>query len=117
MPSLDAYQGLQLDDEDSIWSWLLAHKSRHTAYAQAAALQGVNAQTYDFGDNSMPDDDWFSRHANAHVALQQFMVQDQTVSLNVLTQYTWDNQSDFDAWMQMHTLIHTRLDEGFLIFG
>jgi hypothetical protein len=116
MPSLDAYVGLQLNDEDSIWSWLLANKSRHAIYSQAAALQGVNAQTYDFGATSMPNDDWHQRHANAHYALQQFMAPDQTVNLNVLTQYTWDNQSDFDTWMQMHTLIHQRLDEGLLIF-
>jgi hypothetical protein len=116
MPSLDAYQGLQLDDSDGLWSWLLAHKTRHTAYAQAAALQGVNAQTYDFGATSMPDDTWFQRHATSHYALQQFMAPDQTVNLNVLTQYTWDNDDDFQTWMQMHTLIHQRLDEGFGIF-
>jgi len=116
MPSLEAYQGLQLNDEDGIWAWLLAHKTRHAAYAQAAALQGVNAQTYDFGATSMPNDTWFHLHTTAHYALQQFMVQDQTVSLNLLTQYTWDDDQNFQAWMQMHTLIHTRLDEGFGIF-
>jgi hypothetical protein len=117
MPSLDAYQGLQLEDEDGIYVWLLAHKFRHSAYAQSAALQGAGTPSYDFGAANYPDDDWFNRHAQAHLALQQFMVPDQTVSLTVLSQYTWDNDDDFQTWMQMHTLIHRRLDEGFGIFG
>jgi|SRR5882757_1407830 len=117
MPSLDAYQGLQLDDQDGIWVWLLAHKCRHAAYAQAAALQGVGAQTYDFGATSYPNDDWFQRHATAHLALQSFMIPDQSVSLTVLSQFTWDNEDDFQAWMQMHTLIHSKLDQSFGIFG
>jgi hypothetical protein len=116
VPSLDAYIGLQLDDEDAISDWLLAHRARHDAYAQAAALQGANVQSYDFSTSDMPDDDWFQRHATTHAALQAFMAPDQTVNLNVLTQYTWDNQEDFDTWMQMHTLIHQRLDQGLGIF-
>lgn len=117
MPSLAAYKGLQLDDEDGVWVWLMAHKFRHAAYAQAAALQGIGSQSYDFGSTNYPDDDWFQRHANAHLSLQSFMAPDQSVSLTVLSQYTWDNDADFQTWMQMHTLIHQRLDEGFGIFS
>jgi len=115
MPSLDAYQGLQLEDEDGIDVWLLAHKFRHQTYAYAASLQGVSTPPYDFSD--YPDDDWFARHANAHLALQAFQSPDQTINLTILSQYTWDNDDDFQTWMQMHTLVHQRLDEGFGIFG
>ena len=114
MPSLAAYLGLQLDDQNGIDAWLMAHKFRHQTYAYAASRAGVSTPPYDF--SGMPDDDWFQRHSNAHLALQSFMAPDQTVSLTLLTQYTWNTQENFKTWMQMHTLIHQRLDEGFLIF-
>lgn len=114
MPSLAPYQGLKLEDQDGVDAWLMAHKFRHQTFAYAASLQGVSTPPYDF--TGLPDDDWFSRHSDAHLSLQSFMVPDQTVSLTLLTQYTWDNEENFQAWMQMHTLIHQRLDEGFLIF-
>jgi hypothetical protein len=52
----------------------------------------------------------------AHYALQSFMAPDQTVSLSTLQTYTWDDDANFSSFMQMHTLIHLRLDEGFGIF-
>jgi hypothetical protein len=114
MPSLSAFQNLQLTDQNSIDCWLLAHKFRHQTYAYAASLQGVSTPPYDF--SGMPDDDWFNRHANAHQALQSFMTQNNSVSLAILTQYTWDDQDDFTTWMQMHTMIHQLLDESFELF-
>jgi hypothetical protein len=117
MPSMDAFLGLQLEDENGIWSWLLAHKCRHSIYSQAAASHGVNAQTYDFGASRIPDDDWFQRHMNAHVALQSFMPPDPTNSINALTLYAWDTDDDFQSWMQAHMLLHRLLDEAFEIFS
>jgi hypothetical protein len=114
MPSLDAFGGIQLSDQDAIESWLCAHKFRHQTYAYAASQAGVFTPPYDF--TIYPDDDWFNRHTSAHLALQPFMVPDQSVSLTVLTQYTWDSDENFSAWMQMHTLIHQRLDQGLGIF-
>jgi hypothetical protein len=117
MPSLDAYLGLQLDDEDGISNWLLAHRTRHSIYAQAAALAGTNVQTYNFGTSTIPPgDDWFQRHATAHYALQPFMAPDPAVSLTILAQNMWDNEEDFATWMQAHNRIHQLLDQGFGIF-
>jgi hypothetical protein len=115
MPSLDSYQNLQLDDDDGLSSWLLAHRSRHQTYAYAASLQGTSIGPYDF--EQYPDDTWFANHAGAHAVLQQFAIPDQTIDVTVLTNYTWDNQPDFDYWMQMHTLMHQRLDEAFGVFS
>lgn len=115
MPSLDAYVGLQLDDQDGIEAWLLAHWMRHQSYSYAASLQGVSVTNYSFAN--YPDDTWFQQNAQAHYDLQKFMPPDQSVSLNLLTQYSWDNDEDFQTWMQMETLIHRRLDESFGIFG
>ena len=114
MPSLSQYANTQLNDQDGIQAWLLAHRFRHQTYSYAASLQGVSTPPYDFA--TYPDDDWFARHASAHLSLQSFMVPDQTVDLTVLSNYTWDNDQDFSVFMQMHTLIHLRLDEGFGIF-
>jgi hypothetical protein len=115
MPSLDAYQNVQLTDQDAIETWLCAHWFRHQSYSYAANLQGVAPPPYDF--SAYPDDDWFSRHSSAHLVLQPFQSPDQSIDLTILSNYTWDNQDDFTTWMQMHTLIHRRLDEGFGIFG
>ena len=115
MPSLDAFLGLQLEDEDGIDSWLMAHQFRHQSYSYAASLKGIQVPLYDL--SQYPDDTWFNNHSNAHYALQPLMVPDQTVSLIVLTQYVWDSDQDFQTWMQMHTLIHQRLDQGIGIFS
>jgi hypothetical protein len=114
MPSLDAYADVQLTDVDGIDCWLLAHNMRHMTYQKAASLQGVSVPPYDF--EAPPDDDWFARHMNAHYALQSFMAPDPTISIAALANYNWDDEDDFDTWMQMHTLMHRRLDEGFGIF-
>jgi hypothetical protein len=117
MPSLDAYLGLQLDDEDGISDWMLAHRARHHAYAQAAGSAGTQVQTYDFGaSTNPPDDDWFQRHYIAHTALQPFMAPDPGVSLTILAQNMWDNEDDFATWMQAHNRIHQLLDQGFRLF-
>jgi hypothetical protein len=114
MPSLDAYSNLQLDDEDGIDVWLLAHRARHQTYAYAASKAGVTIGPYNFDD--YPDDNWYAQHTSAHLVLEQFSVPDQTIDMTILQNNTWDNQSDFDAWMQMHTLIHRRIDEYLGIF-
>jgi hypothetical protein len=114
MPSLFLYANTQLNDKNSLDCFLLAHAFRHQSYAYAASLQGVSTGSYNF--QTYPDDTWFQNHAMAHYNLQSFAAPDQTIDLNVLTQYTWDNEDDFYTWMQMHTLIHTRLDEGLEIF-
>ena len=114
MPSLSAYANVQFDDQPGIQGWLLAHRFRHQTYAYAASTAGVALPPYDF--QTYPDDDWFARHANAHLALQSFMIPDNTVNLTVLGNYTWDNSDDFNTFMQMHTLIHMRLDQGFGLF-
>jgi hypothetical protein len=115
MPSLDIFTGIQKEDDEGIQSFLLAHKCRHQTYAYAASVTGVSTPPYDFSGE--PDDDWFVRHASAHQALQPFMVPDQTVDLTVLTNYTWQDDQSFSTWMQMHTLIHQRLDEYFGVFS
>lgn len=114
MPALDAYQATQLDDKNSMSSFLLAHRIRHQSYAYAASLQGISVGPYDFDD--APDDLWFNQHASSHQALQQFMPFDSTVDMTVLTNYSWDSQEDFATWMRMHTLIHQLLDQAFGIF-
>ena len=114
MPSLDAYQGLQLDDSAGVSAFLLAHRIRHETYGQAAALAGVASGVYQLG--YYPDDTWFLTHGSAHQFLLQFMPSDNSVDMTVLTAYSWDNQGDFDTWMQMHTLIHQLLDQHFGIF-
>jgi hypothetical protein len=118
MPSLSPYQGLQLTDERGVDAWVMAHWFRHQTYNYAASIQGVTVQDYNL--QFWPDDTWFLNHANAHQTLLPFMNANDvlvgSVSMTDLTTYSWDNQSDFDAWMQMHTQIHQLLDEGFEIF-
>jgi hypothetical protein len=114
MPSLDLYSGLQLDDEDGIESFLLAHRIRHSTYRKAASLQGLALTAYNLG--AYPDDNWFQQHALEHLNLEQFAIPDQSVNLTILSTVDWDNQDDFTTWMQMHTLIHRRLDQAIGIF-
>jgi len=114
MPSLSQYANIQLEDQDGLQAWLLAHRFRHQTYAYAASHAGVSTPPYDF--QTYPDDDWFARHASAHLALISFMAPDSSIDLTILSNFTWDNDQDFYTWMQMHTLIHMRLDEGFGIF-
>ena len=114
MPSLDAYQNIPFDDCDAIAVWLLAHRMRHGTYAKAASLLGFGLDRQRFG--AYPDDVWFAQHASAHQGLLQFMPSDDTVSMTALTQFSWDTQNDFDAWMKNHTHIHQLLDQSFRIF-
>jgi hypothetical protein len=114
MPAIDNYQSTQLDDENSIEAFLLAHVARHQSYAYAASLAGVSLQLYNFWD--YPDDTWFANHASAHQVLAQFSIPDQSIDQTVLTNYAWDNQDDFATWMKMHTLIHQRIDQYFGMF-
>ena len=101
-----------------MYSFLFAHRTRHAMYAQVMAIAGFNSGGQVL-DMYPPDDAWFLQHANAHQLIQTagFMLPDQTVNLTVLTQYVWDNQSDFSTWMQMHTLIHDRIDQQLGIFS
>lgn len=111
MPSLSAFQNMQRQDSDGIQSWLLAHTCRHQTYAYAASKAGTATPPYDF--RTYPDDGWFARHSSSHLALQSFMVPDRTVDLTVLQNYRWDDDQSFATFMQMHTLIHLRLDQHF----
>jgi hypothetical protein len=115
MPSLDAYQGLKLDDEDGIDAFLMAHWFKHQGLAYAASLAGVSVGSYNFRD--YPDDTWFANHGSSHQILYQFQVPDQTVDMTVLTNFSWDTQENFDVWMHGHTLIHRLLDQHFVIFS
>jgi hypothetical protein len=111
MPSLDPWLRTKLDDQRSVETFLCAHWFRHQTLSYAASEQGVSVPVYDF--RTRPDDTWFANHGSVHQSLFVFMAPDQTVDMTVLTGYTWDNQSDFDTWMQMHTLIHDLLDQAF----
>lgn len=116
MPSLSAFQNVQLNDEDTIDSWLLAHRMRHIQYAEAAAFKGTSADAQAYLAQ-VPDDAWFLAHAAVHEVLQNFYTPTQSVDINLLTQYGWGTQSDFDTWMLAHTAMHRLLDEAFGIFS
>src|SRR5271163_3011262 len=105
MPSLDAYQNVQLQDADTMNGWLLAHRMRHIQYAQSAALAGTSADAQAYLA-AYPDDAWFLSHASVHQILQSFYMPTQSVDITVLTTYSWDNQQDFDTWMLAHTAMH-----------
>ena len=115
MPSITAMQGLQLDDEDAVQAWLMAHRARHQSMAYAASLLGVTVGPYVLA--GYPDDTWFANHISAHQVLEQFYNPDSTVSLSALQNYSWDDQDSFDTWMQMHTLLHSKLDQSSILNG
>jgi len=115
MPSLDAFLGMKYGDMNAMSAWLMAHQIRHTTYAKAASLRGISITN--FSITSYPDDDWFANHMTAHLLVQPFAVYDPSVSLNALQDATWDDESSFADWHQMHNLIHQRLDQGLGIFS
>lgn len=115
MPSLDVYAQLDYDDAIGMQAFLQAHAARHSIYQQSAtrvkdAFPNTNLTSY-------PDDDWFQRHYTVHVALYSLTPPDPTVDISVLTDYDWSDEDGFYTWMQMHTLIHQKIDRFFGING
>lgn len=111
MPSLDTYGDLSFDDDIGMQAFLQAHAARHSSYQQAAELAGLAFANTNLTE--YPDADWFQRHYVTHVELGTLAVPDPTLNLQTLVDVNWDNADDFYTWMQMHTLIHQKIDQYF----
>lgn len=115
MPSIDVYQYISYKDQPAVQAFLQAHAARHSLYQQIAQRAGLNFANTNL--TTYPDDDWFNRHYNVHVELNQLVQPDPTLNITDLTNYAWDSDDDFYQWMQSHTLMHRRIDEYFEIAG
>jgi hypothetical protein len=107
MPSITTFGDMAYGDVDTMQDFLQAHDSQHQSFQQRAAVAGNNVPVGDL--TQQPDDDWMQRHISYHNALQVFLVPDDTINVNALTDYDWSSADSFYSWMQIHTLLHQKL--------
>lgn len=115
MPSIDTFAQLSYEDDVGVQVFLQAHAARHSIYQQSAVKLGFPFANTNL--TSYPDDDWFQRHYDVHGYLNSLTPPDPTVNIATLLDYDWSDADSFYNWMQMHTLLHQRIDHFFGMGG
>ena len=91
--------------------WVAAHDQRHRTYRNRAGFLGASLQIAPLA--SMPEADWFGRHLLTHIALNHFIIPDNSYVILSLDVARWNSEPGFHDWHNTHNLIHHRLDNAF----
>ena len=105
---------LSFGDKAGLDSWLSAHDQQHMSERQAIAYTGIPLYPRSF--EAPMTDDWYGHHMIEHRTLQNFAIEDDSIS-PTLIEMQWNSPQNFYAWHQIHNLLHQRLDQALGLQG
>lgn len=105
--NIEPFQDTPFGDDEAFEAFQLAHGLAHERIASVMIGLGNNYNTYPLYDTPDTDRDWKLFHYIEHQSIYHLLKLDNLPDLSTVN---FDDEGEFTDWMQMHTLVHTRIN-------
>jgi len=102
--NMDSLAAVEFGDKDGLRVMLFENQMQHQLFYNVLADTGQLSTFYPLGDAEFTDlDDWILLHYQQHLSLSELL---STSSPFELIDTDWNQEDDFNDWVQAHLLLH-----------
>lgn len=104
---MDNLSTVEFGDQDGLRVMIFENQMQHQLFYNILADQNIISTFYPLGDAEFTDlDDWLLMHWNQHFNLADLL---SLASPFELIDTDWNQEDDFNDWVQQHLLIHQNI--------
>ena len=105
--NMDNLSTVEFGDQDGLRVMFFENQIQHQLFYNILADQNIISAFYPLGDAEFTDlDDWLLMHWNQHFSLADLL---SLTSPFELIDTDWNQEDDFNDWVQQHLLIHQNI--------
>ena len=105
--NMESLSSVEFGDQDGLKVMMFENQMQHQLFFNILADRGVISAFFPLGDAEFTDlDDWLLMHWNQHFSLADLLGLESPFQL---IDTDWNQEDDFNDWVQQHLLIHQNI--------
>lgn len=105
--NISPWSDTPFDDPDAFADFLMVHGLSHDRIAQVMYANSDNYTVYPLYDSPHDNHDWALTHYSEHQSIFELL---DLTGLPDLASVNFDDEEEFETWMQLHQQVHERIN-------